>query len=60
MLQDLHTRTSYEHHRRTSIQAPLKQNIFKIFMQGLATGFNLDLHKIFSHQITRTSTITRY
>ena len=27
----------------------LTQNIFKIFMQGLATGFHKDLTKIFSH-----------
>jgi len=38
--QDLHTRTSYEHFRRTFIEAPT-QRIFKILMQGpLEEDFN--------------------
>ena len=47
MLQDLHTRTSNEHPRRTFIQAPQMQSIFKISMQDLlgriSTGSPQDL-----------------
>ena len=52
--QDLHTRTSYEHPRRTFIQAPI-QSIFKILMRGsVEEDFNRistrssdkDLHRI--------------
>ena len=59
--QDLHTRTSYRHPRRTFIQAPT-QRIIKILMQGpLEKDFNRiqDLHKIFSRTCTRSCTDTK-
>jgi hypothetical protein len=48
IMQDLHTRTSYEHPKGTVIQAPLLQKIFKILTQGI-TGRPQDL-------LTRTCT----
>ena len=54
ILQDLHTRTSYKHPRRTCIQAWLMHSIFKILMQGplkevlnrISTGSSQILDKI--------------
>ena len=48
ILEDLHTKTSYEHPRSTFKQAPLMQSILDLNAWTSAGGFEQDLNKIFS------------